>query len=232
MIFDFIKNLFGKGKQKLNLPDPPELEDFPDAEAPQLEEAETSEPPELEEAESPEAPKLDEFGESTEPPEFSEEALSSALDGLTEADLKVPVPETADWIERDTNVAVSPNMAAFDGPGGGSFTAPDKEDDTQIVSESFALFAVKVWQDGGSTDGTSGAQCDRTYEVRTLEATSITTGTQLGTDLTPKKKRPTTGPLNTPPTDGVGYVGLGYYDENGAFALYDANESLNTDLCA
>ncbi len=133
MIFDFIKNLFGKSKQKLSLPDAPELEDLPDAEAPGLEELPNTEPPELEEAESPESPKLDEFGESTEPPEFAEEALSSALDGLTEADLEVPVPETADWIERDTNVAVSPNMAAFDGPGGGSFTAPDKEEDAEIV---------------------------------------------------------------------------------------------------
>ena len=94
------------------------------------------------------------------------------------------------------------------------------------------IFAVLVWQDGGATDGTAAAQCDRTYDVRTIDATAHDTGgIELGTGMTPLKVRPTTGKMLVAAAAGAGVVGLGYYDDANAFALYDANESLDTDAC-
>ena len=58
-------------------------------------------------------------------------------------------------------------------------------------------FAVRVWRDGGTTDGDSTQQCDRTYTVRTYEATTPTGGGALGEDMLPEWARPVTGPLVT-----------------------------------
>lgn len=89
-----------------------------------------------------------------------------------------------------------------------------------------ALFAVLVWRDGGTTDGDESNQCDRTYTAKTLDG-QVT----LGTALTPKRVRPTTGTLVTPPPTGDGVVGLGYFEADGDFVLFDANEALDTDAC-
>jgi len=94
-------------------------------------------------------------------------------------------------------------------------------------------FAVRVWQDGGTTDGDLTHQCNRTYTVRTLDATAIDTGgVLLGEDKEPVQKRPTLGTLVVPAVDGTGVVGVGYYDENGAFQLWSANEALGSGACA
>lgn len=99
----------------------------------------------------------------------------------------------------------------------------------------FAMFAVKVWRDGGSTDGNKTTQCDRTYTVRTLDALGVGIGGELlGTGMNPTtagKQRPTTGLLVTPPEEGGGVIGIGYYDKDDNFQLYDANEALDTDPC-
>jgi len=81
------------------------------------------------------------------------------------------------------------------------------------------LLPVLVWRDGGTTDGSKTAQCDRTYVAKSLDG-AVT----LGTGLTPKTRRRTYGQYVTPPTDGDGVEGLGYYELDGTFALYDANE--------
>lgn len=96
-----------------------------------------------------------------------------------------------------------------------------------------SLFAVLVWRDGGTTDGDQSSQCDRTYTVRTLGATGPSSGgRELGTGMTPKKVRPSIGKMVTPSTSGAGVEGLGYYDASGSFALYDANEILDTGACS
>lgn len=103
----------------------------------------------------------------------------------------------------------------------------------QAVPMPHHTFAVRVWRDGGSTDGDQSNPCDRTYNVRTLEATGPSTGgRELGTGMTPDKVRPSIGKLVTPSTTGAGVVGLGYLDEDGAFALYDANETFDTGACS
>ncbi len=96
----------------------------------------------------------------------------------------------------------------------------------------YALFMVKVWQDGGTTDGDEDNQCDRTYTVRTADATAIDTGGELlGEDISPAKLRPTVGPLQIAPVDGTGVFGTGYRDTEGAFVLWDANEALGSSKC-
>ncbi len=96
-----------------------------------------------------------------------------------------------------------------------------------------SMFDVLVWRDGGTTDGDSTTQCDRTYNVRTREATGPAAGgASLGTGMTPVLNRPTTGPLVIASTMGAGVVGFGYYDSTGSFVLYDANEALVTDACS
>lgn len=97
------------------------------------------------------------------------------------------------------------------------------------------LFACLVWRDGGTTDGDDTNECDRTYNCRTLEATGPAAGgVSLGTGLSPKRRRWVTnhfGAYEVPSTTGAGVVGLGYYDDDGAFALYDANETASTAAC-
>lgn len=87
------------------------------------------------------------------------------------------------------------------------------------------LFAVKVWRDGGATDGDLTNQCDRTYKARTIDATAHDAdGILLGIELTPAKHRANPGKYTTPPEDGAGTIGLGYYDTTNTFVLWDANE--------
>ncbi|HUS48333.1 MAG TPA: hypothetical protein VM098_09440 [Phycisphaerae bacterium] len=81
------------------------------------------------------------------------------------------------------------------------------------------LLSVLVWRDGGTTDGSKTAQCDRTYTAKSLDG-SVT----LGTGLAPKMKRRTYGQYVTPPTDGDGVEGLGYFESDVTFVLWDANE--------
>lgn len=100
-----------------------------------------------------------------------------------------------------------------------------------LPSTTGAMIPCLVWRDGGTTDGSSTAQCDRTYTARTLDATGPSTGgTELGTGLTPKKRRPNPGPMDVPSNTGSGEVGFGYYS-GGSFVLYDANETLDTTVC-
>lgn len=96
-----------------------------------------------------------------------------------------------------------------------------------------SMFAVRVWRDGGSTDGDKVTQCNRTYTVRTHDATGPSTGgVSLGAAMTPEKRRPATGKLSTPSNTGGGVVGQGYYNPSGAFVLYDANETLASQGCS
>lgn len=92
------------------------------------------------------------------------------------------------------------------------------------------LFAVKVWAAGGSW-GAQNARCSIVYNVRTIDATSTTTGTALGSSMTPKKLRPALGRLAGAASTGEGTVGCGYYDATNTFCLYDANETLFTEAC-
>jgi hypothetical protein len=95
------------------------------------------------------------------------------------------------------------------------------------------FFPVLVWQSGGSTNGDKTHACDRTYQARTMDATSESTGTQLGTGLTPKKHRwaGNYGKMDCPASTGAGVVGSGYYDASGTFCLFDANETPDTGAC-
>ncbi len=97
------------------------------------------------------------------------------------------------------------------------------------------MLAVKCWQDGGTTDGDHETQCDRTYTVRTVNATGPAAGgTELGTDLLPKSRQATNflGAMHCPPADGAGWVGVGYRDTTGTFTLFDSGEREYTTPCA
>lgn len=76
------------------------------------------------------------------------------------------------------------------------------------------IFAVRVTKDGGSA-GTVSATCSFTYTVE------LDSGFELGTGLTPQKCRLPNTPY-TQPDDGS--WGAGFYDKNGDFVLWDANE--------
>lgn len=99
--------------------------------------------------------------------------------------------------------------------------------------QSSSMFAVLVWRDGGTTDGSKTTQCNRTYKVRTRDATGPDTGGELlGTGMTPEKTRPYPyGPLVVPSSTGSGVAGFGYHDSNNDFQLFEANETLNTAAC-
>ncbi|KKN89725.1 hypothetical protein LCGC14_0235710 [marine sediment metagenome] len=105
-----------------------------------------------------------------------------------------------------------------------------KADFSSVTTDG--MFAVRVWQDGGSTDGDEDTKCNRTYQVRTLPATAISTGgEELGSAMTPLKRRPAFGPLDVPSDLSDGEIGTGFYDEDDVFFLYDANETLDVDAC-
>ena len=89
------------------------------------------------------------------------------------------------------------------------------------------MIPVRCWQDGGYTDGDADNQCDRTYTVRTLEATAIDAGGELlGEHMVPRTRQATAYKcqMDCPPAEGGGWIGIGYEDENGAFALFDSGE--------
>ncbi len=103
---------------------------------------------------------------------------------------------------------------------------------TTSATTALGMFAVRVWQDGGSTDGDEDTKCNRTYQVRTLPATAISTGgEELGSAMTPLKRRPAFGPLDVPSDLSDGEIGTGFYDEDEVFFLFDANETLQVDAC-
>jgi len=83
------------------------------------------------------------------------------------------------------------------------------------------LHPVKVTNDGGSS-GDEDTQCDFTYTVKTIY------GTTIAEEVTPLKARPATGALVAPSASSYG---LGFWDENGDFQLWDANETLDTETC-
>ncbi len=94
------------------------------------------------------------------------------------------------------------------------------------------VIPVKVWRDGGTTDGSKTLQCNRTYKVRALEAQgpNDNTGQLLGTNLAPLKRRPARGKLSVASNTGAGEIGTGYFYGND-FILYDANETLDVEAC-
>lgn len=88
------------------------------------------------------------------------------------------------------------------------------------------MFAVRLWRDGGTSSGDTTTKCNRTYTVRTEDATAIDEGgTLLGTAMSPLRVRPTVGMMLCPSDTGAGTVGQGYYNASGTFILYDANET-------
>lgn len=88
------------------------------------------------------------------------------------------------------------------------------------------LIPCRLWQDGGTSDGDGTTQCNRTYTAKEITATAADDDTALtyGTAMTPSKLRPATGQLLVPPTTGDGVIGLGYWDADGDFVLWEANE--------
>ncbi|QNN23535.1 hypothetical protein HED60_15040 [Planctomycetales bacterium ZRK34] len=84
------------------------------------------------------------------------------------------------------------------------------------------VFAVNLTEDGGS-DGDESTQASYTYTAKSLDDAFT-----FGTVLTPKKQRPSVGTV----TSGDGLVGLGYYDDDGDFQLYDANEVKTWEVCS
>ena len=77
------------------------------------------------------------------------------------------------------------------------------------------LFAVRVEIDGGSA-GTVSTSCSWTYTV-TSDA-----GFEYGTELTPARRRLPNVPYTTTPADSWG---AGFFDKDGEFVLWDANET-------
>jgi hypothetical protein len=82
-------------------------------------------------------------------------------------------------------------------------------------------FKVRCFIDGG-TAGSLNSTCSWTYTVRTLDDVLI------ATSKTPQRRRL----LNTPytPTPS-GAIGCGYFNLDGEFILYDANETPQTQAC-
>ena len=104
---------------------------------------------------------------------------------------------------------------------------------TRDETPPYVTFACLVWSEAGGSVGDKTTKCSKTYTARTLEATSSSAGGEaLGDTLSPLKERPSVGKLAVAATAGTGMVGLGYFDMGGAFALYDANETLAPEACA
>ncbi len=85
------------------------------------------------------------------------------------------------------------------------------------------VFEVKVTNDGGSA-GSAMSDCSYTYTVTNDAADFI-----YGTGLTPKKRRFSNVPYTATP---AGSEGLGYYNASNIFALFDANELPEIEVCA
>lgn len=93
------------------------------------------------------------------------------------------------------------------------------------------LFVVRIWTDGGTTDGDAETQCDRTYAVTTTDASAPdgTGGVLLAEGILPWQLRPTFGNMNVPPSTGIGLLGTGFFLLNAGpgrieFRLFYANE--------
>ncbi len=83
------------------------------------------------------------------------------------------------------------------------------------------LFAVKVTISGGSA-GSASSSCTYVYTVTTLS------GRQLGTNLTPQRRRFANVAYTSTPANSIGAA---YFDETGAIKLYDANELPAVEVC-
>ncbi len=104
------------------------------------------------------------------------------------------------------------------------------------VAARGGMFAVKCWKDGGADQGTDTTQCDYTYKVRTIDATAHDAGgTVLGNAMSPECRTQASnwqGKLDFPPQGtGTGWIGLGYYDADDVFHLWDAGERPYTKAC-
>lgn len=77
------------------------------------------------------------------------------------------------------------------------------------------LFAVRVTIDGGSA-GSVSATCSYTYTAKS------DAGYQFGTGLSPQRRRLTNVPYTATPANSWG---AGFFDKNGDFVLWDANET-------
>ncbi len=83
------------------------------------------------------------------------------------------------------------------------------------------FFPVRVTKTGGVT-GSKTVQCSWTYTVESLS------GQELGTVMTPLRRRPAKGAISNPAAD---TIAIGCY-VNGEFQLYDANEVYEIEVCA
>lgn len=81
-------------------------------------------------------------------------------------------------------------------------------------SQQQRMFGVRVTIDGGSA-GSVSTTCSWTYTVE------LDSGYVLGEELTPQKRRLPNVPYTSTPADSWG---AGFFDKNGAFVLWDANE--------
>jgi hypothetical protein len=88
-------------------------------------------------------------------------------------------------------------------------------------------FPVKIEKDGGS-DGTSTAAASWTYTVKNMDET-----VSLGTAVSVTRPRPNglmTYQVGTFSGGNAGY-GVGFYNDNGTFVLWDAGEVPTTSAC-
>lgn len=92
-------------------------------------------------------------------------------------------------------------------------------DDTTVGKRR--MFPVKPTQVGGSA-GNKTTQVSFTYDVTDLN------GATLGLAMTPQKNRTSLG-AHVAPT--AGDFGVGFYDADGSFKLWDANEAFDTGPC-
>ena len=108
---------------------------------------------------------------------------------------------------------------------GGIFPQPRPRRPSASPLPYGVVFDVRVWQDGGTTDGDGTTQCDRTYTAKEIDAIEDDDAALVyGTGLTPAKLRHGVGELLVPPTTGVGVIGVGQWGVDGEFILWDANE--------
>ena len=136
------------------------------------------------------------------------------------------------WGLTAADVSILRKVVAAFRRAGGIFPPPPPRRPSATPLPYGTLFAVRLWQDGGTTDGDEATQCDRTYTAKELDAVEgDDTALVYGTELTPVQGRPLTGQLDCPATTGEGIVGVGFFDQTGEFQLWSANERLHTTAC-